>query len=946
LLERESEVLALERTFGELAAGRGAVVMVEAPAGLGKTTLLRHAGDLAHAAGFSVLTARGAELEQDFTFGTIRQLLEPALPRQPDARKELFTGAAGAAQDLFAGMDADAAGAPGERSHPATWSMHLLLNGLYWLLVNLAQAAPVVILVDDAQWVDSPSLRFLGFLARRIDSVAVAVVLAARTGAQRDDALPDDALLDDILLAGETALLEPKALSEPSVAQLVRGALGQGADEEFCAACHAVTGGNPLFVQELLRVLAVDGVRPDVASVAAVQAAGPNAVRRHVTARLRRQPDAVRAVARAVAVLGDDTGLALIARQCELPLQAAAAAAERLTREGVFEHADPPGFVHAVVRDVVLALIPLADRGSEHERAAAVLREAGEPLARVASHLLRTSPAADPDRIGVLLAAADQARRQGSPGGAAVYLLRARSEPPAPGLRSEVSRLLGNCQAHQLALAEAEVHLREALALADSPAQRALCAYSLARFRSACDQPGEAADFLAQAIGDLPAELGAELPAQLEGELVGVARADLGRRADLLEYLARFRQRPDKSAAVLDAQWAVEAMFAGETADAAVAIARRALAGDGLPPDRSAIWAAIHPLIVADRLDEAERCLHQALDTALRKGMLFPMSLLRGYLARVAYLRGDLTQAGEHVEAATQGLRAPNVALPVLQATQVDLLVELDRLTDADEVLRSSVLGSDQAPRTSWQLWLLSARARLRAAQGNAGAALDDAMTCGRLYREWGAIRMLDVPWRLQAANALHRLDARDRAADLVAEQLLLARDFGVPRHIAIALRVGALVEKDGVRAVRLLREAVELLQGSPARLELARTLEKLGMALLDGGDRPKALAAIARSAELAVECQAAVMTERLRGVLTDSGARPPGPLLTGVRAFTSAERQVARLAATGLTNRQIAEQIFLSEKTIETHLSRAYRKLGVRSRTQLALHMANLNGG
>jgi DNA-binding NarL/FixJ family response regulator len=88
------------------------------------------------------------------------------------------------------------------------------------------------------------------------------------------------------------------------------------------------------------------------------------------------------------------------------------------------------------------------------------------------------------------------------------------------------------------------------------------------------------------------------------------------------------------------------------------------------------------------------------------------------------------------------------------------------------------------------------------------------------------------------------------------------------------------------------------------------------------------------------------MMTERLRGILADRGARPPRPLLTGVRSFTSAERQVARLAATGLTNRQIAEQLFLSEKTIETHLSRAYRKLGIRSRTQLALHMANLTSG
>jgi len=938
LLERDSEVLALERAFGELAAGRGAVVVVEAPAGLGKTALLRHAGDRARAAGFGVLTARGAELEQDFTFGAVSQLFDSVLSRRQDAWQELFAGAASVTRELFAGVNTDLAGAADERSRTAARSMHLLLNGLYWLLVNLAQAAPVVVLVDDAQWVDSPSLRFLGFVARRIDAVAIAIVIARRTGVH-----PDDALLDDIVMAGGTTLLEPKALSELSVAQLVRSALGQDADDEFCAECHAVTVGNPLFVQELLRVLAADRIRPGIVSVAAVRAVGPDAVRRHVIARLRRQPDVVRAVARAVAVLGDDTDLALVAPQARLPLPIVASASERLTQEGLFEHDDPPGFVHAVVRDVVLSVIPLSDRSGEHERAAAVLLKAGEPLARVASHLLRTSPAGDPERIEVLLGAADRARRQGSPGDAAVYLLRARSEPPVPELRSEISRLLGNCRAHQLVLADAEVYLREAFALADSPAQRARCAYSLARFLSACDAPGEAADLLVRAIGDRPGELSTGLLTQLEGELVGVARAALGRRAQLLEHLTHFRQQPDKPAAVLDAQLAVEAMFAGEVADVTAAIARRALAGDQLPPDRSALWAAIHPLLVADQLGEAERRLNLALDTAVRKGMLFPVSLVRGYLARVAYLRGDLAQAGEQVEAATPGLIAPNVALPVLHATQVDLLVEQGRLTEADEILRSGVLAGDRAPDTSWQLWLLSARTRLRAAQGNADAALADAMTCERLYREWGAIRMLDVPWRLQAADARQRLDARDRAVGLVAEQLLLAREFGVPRHIAVALRADARLEGDPAKAVRLLREAVELLQDSPARLELAQALEQLGVLLLDGGDRLEALAAITRAADLAVECQATVMTERLRATLADSGARLPRLLLTGVRSFTSAERQVASLAATGLTNRQIAEQIFLSEKTIETHLSRAYRKLGIRSRTQLAVHMANL---
>jgi DNA-binding CsgD family transcriptional regulator len=219
-------------------------------------------------------------------------------------------------------------------------------------------------------------------------------------------------------------------------------------------------------------------------------------------------------------------------------------------------------------------------------------------------------------------------------------------------------------------------------------------------------------------------------------------------------------------------------------------------------------------------------------------------------------------------------------------------------------------------------------------------------MTCGQLYRQWGADCMLDVPWRLQAADAHLSLGEHRRAASLVAEQLRLARAFGVPRYIAVALRAAAMLAENAAEARRSLREAVELLQESPARLELARTLERLGRAMLDDGDRRAGLEAVRRSAELAVQCHAPVLAERLRALLAASGARTPQLVPTGVHAFTPAERQVAELASAGRTNRQIAEHLFLSEKTVEAHLSRAYRKLGVRSRTQLAVHMAAASAG
>jgi DNA-binding CsgD family transcriptional regulator len=388
LLEREFEVRALKRALDELARGHGGVVSVESAASLGKTALLQQACELAVEAGFALLSARGAELEREFTFGVVRQLFESALPGAGEDRERLFTGAARATESLFAATDL--ASGPDDGQPGGSGSIYSL-HGLYRLLVNLAETVPVVMLIDDAQWADSASLRFLGFLARRMDSVAVTVIVASRSGFREGSEL-----LDDLLTASDTTVLEPKGLSESAVAELVRRSLGRDADEEFCAACHAVTAGNPLFVRELLRVLAANGTYPGATAVASVWAAAPDAVRRHVAARLRRQPEDVRGIARAAAVLGDDTDLTLVARQAGLALPAAAAAAGELIHCGVFARANPPAFVHGVVREVVLSAIPAADSRAAHERAALILQEAGEPATRVAAHLLRTIPDGKP----------------------------------------------------------------------------------------------------------------------------------------------------------------------------------------------------------------------------------------------------------------------------------------------------------------------------------------------------------------------------------------------------------------------------------------------------------------------------------------------------------------------------------------------------------------------
>jgi DNA-binding CsgD family transcriptional regulator len=922
LVERDVEMRAFARLLGSLRGGEGGLAVLEAGPGLGKTALLRNLRHQAADQGCVVLSARGAELEREFAFGVVRQLVEPVLAREDISRTGVFRGAARATEGLFGAEDAGASG-----------SLFPLLNGLYWLLVNLSEQAAVVVLVDDAQWADLPSLQFLGFLVRRLESVRVLVAVTVRQAEHGDHGLVDD------LLAADPILLRLRNLSATAVAALVRRELGADAHDDFCAACHAVSGGNPLFVRELLRVLVADGVRPDAERAAAVAAAGPDAIRWYVAARLRRQPPEVRAVARAVAVLGDDVALAVVAEQAHLTVPEAAAAAQTLAGQGIFECADPPAFVHAVVGDVARSLIPAGERGADHERAAAVLRRAGGTVTQVASHLLRTTPAGVPDRVSSLAAAALRAFQHGSPENAAVFLDRARVEPPDSALRAEISRQLGNCRAHQLAITDAETHLREALALAQDSRQRGLCAYSLARFHNACGAPREAIPLLAAALDDLADAGEPDLVLEVEGELIGMARADLAARDVLLRHLDSFAGRDGRPEAVLESQWSVEALFAGRPAAEALAMARAALAGDALPPERCGLWAAVNTLMVLDHLDEAEQRMLRALDTAVDRGLLFPMGIVRGFLARIALRRGDLAQAEEHVELGTAAAPAPNIGLPLLESTAMHIHLEHGRLREAQAVLDKGLLSGDRAPTASVHMWLLEARTRLRLARGEHAAALADAVLGGQLHAVWGAKGVWDVPWRLLAAQA-HRAAGRHAdAVALVEQQLRLARDLAVPRHVAVALRAMAALAGDADRR-RWLTEAVDLLRHGQGRLELAHALAELGDVEMRDGDRSTARANARRAAELAAECHATRLAERLRTGLARGGGRPPRLRVVGIPALTPSERRVARLATEALTNREIAERLFVSEKTVEAHLSRVFRKLGVRSRTELATQL------
>ena len=351
-------------------------MLVEGPAGIGKTSLLRAAGDMATQAGFTELRARASELEHDFAYGCVRQLFEPIIAKATAAeRQRLFGGAAGAVRPLLA------AGAASPQS-PAADTSCAVLHGVYWLVNNLAEDGPVVALVDDVQWSDAESMRFFNYLAPRLEGLAVAVIASTR-GARV--ANPDLARL-----AGgpETTIVRPGSLSAGGTATMCTQRLGRRVADEFAAACREATGGNPFFLEAVLREVEEQQLATGAHGADVVYHLGPAAIAQAVLLRLSAASASTTDLVRAVAVLGDGASLAEAAAMAGLAVDEAATAADLLAAMTILEPGEPLQFL---IPSSVRRSRPTSLRSSEPARTAE-LRPSSPPLLPARSASRPSSP--------------------------------------------------------------------------------------------------------------------------------------------------------------------------------------------------------------------------------------------------------------------------------------------------------------------------------------------------------------------------------------------------------------------------------------------------------------------------------------------------------------------------------------------------------------------------
>ena len=944
LLEREHELERVRAALRAVGQRAGAALVIEGAAGMGKSRLLEEARAPASDLGLRVLAARATELEQGFPFGVVRQLFErPLLEADAGERDRWLAGAAALAADVFTGAPpAAVTPAPGPAAGDPGYAWQ---HGLYWLASNLAADSPLALVVDDLQWCDAPSARALEFIARRLEAQPLALILATRP---LDPALTPEAAA---LVADPAAeLLRPSALTEAAVSALVSARLSGAPDDRFVRTCREVTGGNPFLLGELLDEAAARGIEPTAAAADDVRAMVPSGVANAVLLRLARLVPAAGVLARALSALGDGAQVGDAARLAGLGGPDLEAAMGALVSAGVVESGGTVRFTHPILRAAIYGDLSPAERERLHHAAATILRERGAPAGQVAAQVMHTEPTADPGAVALLRHAAREALVLGDAAGAAALLSRALDEPPTAGDRAAVVLELG--QAHARAGApEAIAPLSEIVERGEDPAAIAAAAIELSGMLFYAGRATEGAATLRRAQERLPA--GEPVREQLEVALLGISYTSASARREADATIAGRREPADLERGVLQATTlatlAMDELMFLRSASTAIDLAERALAA-GLPlePQRGENWPilALATLAAADGLDAALRATDEMLPPARARGAALMVAMISALRAIIGVRRGDLAAAEADAQAAIEvaaDLLGREAVLVLAVSAAVLAGLERDETPDSlRRLIDRSGAWYDTEFLPSSQLRYASGV--LRAAAGNHEAAIEELRGCELGHPAFGGENPAVLAWRSAAALSLAELGRHDEARTLAADEVRRARSFGAPRAIGVALRVHALVGPPAERPKRL-AEALAVLEPSPARLEHARVLVDLGATYRAAGQRSAAREPLLEGLALAARCGARALERRARDELAAIGVRPRRTEHAGADSLTPSERRVVELAATGGTNREIAQTLFVTEKTVETHLGRSFRKLDISSRRQLPDVLARAAG-
>lgn len=916
LVGRDRELRLFADVAATARAGTPRVVLVRGPGGIGKSALLDTALEGLRPGPGAVLKTTCAP--GTAAFGAACGLLGSAPGAEPLRWKLPVLRSF---DDTAGGAETRGEEPPGERQAVFRSILRLLHRVV---LDAVARAGELVLVIDDVQHCDAASLRWLDFTLRRAAELPLLVVLALRTEALTS-VWPPFGLLE----RHSGTVLDLGPLPPADAAVLAASALGPKAEAGFTEQCARVADGNPGTLSRLVEVLNGRRVQPVDGEASRVAEIGRTVAPRDMLAVLGHTDHAL-AVARAVGALGT-TDAELVAMLAEVPVVRVREVVELLRRNDFLDESGSAVQVVAPVLHGVSALRREELRG----QAGWLLSVAGYPAAHVAEQLLPLPERPPPWMLDILREAA---RHAPVPARRRFLFAVYRSDPRDPRIRIELAEVVGlNDPDRALEL------LREALVLTADAGERALVVGKLAAAGLAA---GRAPEVLGQ-IDAMLAELGpaAETGDAAARNLVGYLSAIrvLGGVTDLITIGTAV----PGAQALLPADLGVGcgivaerliaaarstlAAIQGESARTALAHATTAarLTGRGHPTAGSSV-AAFVCYLAGDRATSLET-LGRLIEYSAATDNCRAES---GALAMRAMIRAESELSSAYVDACRAvdlsgaAGRSHSVAPRVALATVLVLLDEADTA--------ATVLGEPTTSRVREYHEYLVTRARIRWAQGDARAAMNDLIACGDSLRAMGVTNPVFVPWWVDLARLLADLGRADEAVEAVEQGTELARRWGTRHALGLArLAQGTIAHHD--RAPAVLSEAVELLASAGDRVRQVQAEHLLGLALARGGDLRAGRARLRHAVDLAVRWGQVAHASWARTDLESLGGRMGRRDEVWTGSLTPSERRVVDLAASGTPNREIAESLVVSLRTVEIHLTSAYRKLGVSGRRQLA---------
>lgn len=926
LLERDRELGELKAALEEVAAGGGCAVAIEAGAGLGKTRLVQEARDIAENAGLNVLSARATELERDFPFALVRQLLESEVTSLPaDEREGVLEGATAARGAL--GLDSGE-----DREHDA----FAVLHALYWVTAALAERKPLLLAIDDAHSADAASLDYLGFLLPRLEELPVLLVATGRPE-EPDPSGGFRRLMADPL--GHHMTLTP--LSAEATTTLLEQELEQEPAPPFATACFEVSGGNPFLLRELVGTLSQRGIEPLAKEADQVRGLVPERVAQTVLMRIERLPPEAKALARFLAVFGDGSESRLVAELAGLDPEEVLRTADELRANSVLDSGTTLRFIHPLVRNAVYADIPAGQRTQAHAAAAALLRKHDASPEQISTQLLAAEGRGDREAVETLVEAGQRALASGAPRSAVAYLSRALREPPPAEQRAAVLHPLITASLRSADHAAwAEIEADVFAELERDPALRSRWAVPLTMAMSLGGRFEEAAAILKEAAELAAAEGEIERAFQIEAQLRTMAMlAPSLPRVDLSRYLDQID--PNSPAGRLAAAMEAGSAIAGGSAEEAAEAAKRALGEDGAilldEPELIAATVVLVTLAFTDELDAARNAIERALAIAQERDAT--PELIRSWFCSgfLAWASGDFPAAEADMRQAIDLARMAGI-LPmalVYSSYLIEILIERDEMEEAEALFQATGLATGPIPENVMFAPFQLIRTHLRFERGEMKETAEDFLAIADQTERLG---IGDGPLGmacLWGTRALLAIGERERAEEMAERGMVFARRWGAPGSVAHVMRAVAAT-KEGAEKVELLEEAAATAAGSLGKTVRAHALLELGEALRRDGARAEARGPLREALEQARRCGMARVAKRAYDELQASGEKVRRYTPIGVESLTPSERRVAELAASGMTNRQIAQSLFVTVKTVEAHLSAAYDKLDIDSRRQL----------